>query len=76
VDQQQQSLPVHSRSKKTLMKDLRIASDAVAVSPGALDSYASAFSKPLSSSQIRALAALFGWAPPEGLEEPGAVTVC
>jgi hypothetical protein len=76
VDQQQQSLPIHSRSKKTLMKALGIASDDVAVSLGALDNYALASSKPVSSSQIRALATLFGWAPPAKLEGPGAVTVC
>jgi hypothetical protein len=38
-----------------------------------LERYSAAFSSPLSADQVRALAALFGWIPPDGLEEAPAL---
>jgi hypothetical protein len=42
------------------------------ISSAALQKYAELSSNPPSATQIRALAALFRWSPPEGLEEQGA----
>jgi hypothetical protein len=68
VEQQHHRLLVaRSRSKKLLMD-----THGMDISSAALQKYAELSSNPPSATQIRALAALFGWSPPEGLEEQGA----
>jgi hypothetical protein len=60
-----------SRSKKTLMKILGVVRDDAHFTSEDLDKYAAAFRNPLSAVQVKALAALFGWSPPEELSEDG-----
>jgi hypothetical protein len=77
VEPQQQPINVRSRSKRTLMKTLHVVSDAESISPKALDKYAAVFSNPLSSTQIKVLAALFGWTPPAHNEVgPAPISLC
>jgi hypothetical protein len=58
------------------MKTLGVVSDEAAISLEALEKYAGIFSTPLSTTQIKALVALFGWSSPGGLERDGAALVC
>jgi hypothetical protein len=60
-----------SRIKKTLMKILGVVRDDAHFTSEDLDKYAAAFRNPLSAVQVKALAALFGWSPPEELSEDG-----
>jgi hypothetical protein len=46
------------------MKSLGIVQEESTMSSDALDRYATMFSNPLTTGQIKALAALFGWSPP------------
>jgi hypothetical protein len=74
--EQQQVAPVRLRSKRTLMKTLGVVSKGAAILSKALEKYAGIFSTPLSATQIKALAALFGWSSLDGLERDGAALVC
>jgi hypothetical protein len=56
------------RSKKVLLNTLGMVPEEADVSSAARQKYAELFSNLLSAIQIKALAALFGWCPPEGLE--------
>jgi hypothetical protein len=60
----QQLVSGHSRSKKTLMHSLGVVSEEAGFSSEALDKYAVVFHNPMSETQIKALAALFGWSLP------------
>jgi hypothetical protein len=58
-----ESLPPEvSLPKRWPMRSLGVASEEEAIEKPALDDYAMVFQNPLSASQVRALAALFGWA--------------
>jgi hypothetical protein len=54
------------------MNSLGMLLEEAEVSSAALQKYAELFSNPLSAIQIKALAALFGWSPPKGLDGQGA----
>jgi hypothetical protein len=58
------------------MKTLGVVSEGATILSKALEKYAGTFSTPLSATQIKALAALFGWSSPDGLERDGAALVC
>jgi hypothetical protein len=53
------------------MNTLGVVLEEADVSSATLQKYAELFSNPLSAIQIKALAALFGWCPPKGLEGQG-----
>jgi hypothetical protein len=57
-----------SRSKKVLLEALGAAVEDDVATSVSLQKYVELFSNPLLAIQIKALAALFGWPPPEGLE--------
>jgi hypothetical protein len=61
--------PTGSRSKISLMKALGMNVDATILSSTYLERYSTTSNNPLSADQVRVLAALFGWAPLDGLEE-------
>jgi hypothetical protein len=50
------------------MKALGMTPGDAAISSAEVEKYALVFTDPISVVQIRALAALFGWTPPDGLE--------
>jgi hypothetical protein len=55
------------------MKSLGVASEEASFTVEALDKYAAVFSNPMSATQIKALAALFGWSLPSDHDEVGLV---
>jgi hypothetical protein len=62
---------------KTVMRSLGIELERELVNQRTMDDYAKLFSGPLSASHVQALAALFGWSPPEGYSCPEVmVTTC
>jgi hypothetical protein len=64
-------------SRRTVMRSLDIELEHEHVNQKAMDDYAKLFSSPLSASHVQALAALFGWSPPEDYRCPGViVTTC
>lgn len=68
-------LPAQRRAKMTVLRAMAnspIEAEAVFSSKG-IDEYAKLFSKPLSDSQISALAALFGWSVPDSHGERSAL---
>jgi hypothetical protein len=56
-----------SRATKQALRALHIISEAEGTSQEATEAYARVFKQPLSHSQVKALAALFGWTPPPDL---------
>jgi hypothetical protein len=63
--------------RKTVMRSLGIELEREQVNQRAIDVYAKLFSGSLSASHVQALAALFGWSPPDGYRCPGVmVTTC
>ena len=59
-----------SSSRKTVMRSLDIELEHEHVCAKAMDDYAKLFSGPLSASHVQALAALFGWTPPDDYRCP------
>ena len=57
-------------SRKTVMRSLGIELEREHVNQKVMEDYAKLFSGPLSASHVQALAALFGWSPPEGYKCP------
>lgn len=53
-----------------LARRLGLVEDREVVGEAALEEYRQLFNRPLSQSHVRALAALFGWAPPDQVEAP------
>ena len=58
-------------SRKTVMRSLVFELEHEHVNQKTMVDYVKLFSGPLSASHVQALAALFGWSPPEGYKCPG-----
>jgi hypothetical protein len=61
------SADLDSRATRKIMRAVGIITNNNGMDQRALDEYANLFKTPLSSSHIKALAALFGWQPPEDM---------
>jgi hypothetical protein len=53
------------------MKTLGVVLDDAHITSEDLNKYVTVFHNPLSAVQVKALAALFGWSPPEEMREDG-----